>query len=185
MTDRELKECVSASQKEGFKALFQQYKSYVYAIVWNQIRRTGTAEDAEECLSDVFLQVFLHFDEIEEGSLQAYIGTVARRKAIDYARKLQAVHDRTRACDDFTLLPSDENVEQDMQDAMEHRLLLETIQALGEPDTSILILRYFYCRKYRDIAEQLHMTPVAVRVRLNRALKKLRQRLRDEQPDMK
>ncbi|MBQ8079986.1 MAG: hypothetical protein IJ236_08540, partial [Oscillospiraceae bacterium] len=34
------------------------------------------------------MQIFLHFREIAEGSLRAYIGTVAKHKAIDYARRL-------------------------------------------------------------------------------------------------
>ena len=45
MTDCELRELVSTSQEEGFKALFQQYQSYVYTIVWNQLRIVGTAEE--------------------------------------------------------------------------------------------------------------------------------------------
>lgn len=45
MTDCELRELGSTSQEEGFKALFQQYQSYVYTIVWNQLRIVGTAEE--------------------------------------------------------------------------------------------------------------------------------------------
>ena len=48
------------------------------------------------------------------------------------------------------------------------------------PDTTILLLKYFYCRTSKDIAKQVHMTPAAVRVRLNRALKKLRKLLTND-----
>ncbi|MBR6618014.1 MAG: sigma-70 family RNA polymerase sigma factor, partial [Oscillospiraceae bacterium] len=48
-------------------------------------------------------------------------------------------------------------------------------------DATILILKYFYRRKSKDIARLVHMTPIAVRVRLNRALKKLRQLLTNEE----
>ncbi len=181
MTERELRELVSASQEDGFKALFQQYQSYVYTIVWNHLRTSGTAEDAEECISDVFLQVFLHFEEIGDGSLQAYIGTVAKNKAIDYARRLRSVNGRADAHAELSEIPSEENVEQEIEVSMEHQLLYEKIQELGEPDTTILILKYFYRRKSADIARQIHMTPIAVRVRLNRALKKLRRLLNDEE----
>ena len=180
MTDHELREQVHASQEDGFRTLFQQYQSYVYTIVWNQLRTVGTAQDAEECISDVFMQIFLHFEEIQDGSLQAYIGTTARRKAIDYVRKLQSVSRYTEDHEDLTVVPSDENIEQEVDASMEHQLLYEKIQDLGEPDTTILLLKYFYCRTSKDIAKQVHMTPAAVRVRLNRALKKLRKLLTND-----
>lgn len=180
MTDHELREQVRASQEDGFRALFQQYQSYVYTIVWNQLRTVGTAQDAEECISDVFMQIFLHFEEIQDGSLQAYIGTTARRKAIDYVRKLQSVNSYTEDHEDLSAVPSDENIEQEVDASMEHQLLYEKIQELGEPDTTILLLRYFYRRTSKDIAKQIHMTPTAVRVRLNRALKKLRKLLTND-----
>ncbi len=181
MTDHELRELVSASQEDGFKALFQQYQSYVYTIIWNKLRMVGTAEDAEECISDVFLQVFLHFDEIEEGSLQAYIGTVAKHKAIDYFRKLSNISETSDDQEELLNIPSDENIEHDVEASLENKLLYEKIGQLGEPDSSILILKYFYHRKSKDIAKQLQLTPIAVRVRLNRALKKLRRLLTNEE----
>ncbi len=180
MTDHELREQVRASQEDGFRTLFQQYQSYVYTIVWNQLRTVGTAQDAEECISDVFMQIFLHFEEIQEGSLQAYIGTTARRKAIDYVRKLQSVNRYTEDHEDLSVVPSDENIEQEVDASMEHQLLYEKIQELGEPDTTILLLKYFYRRTSKDIAKQIHMTPTAVRVRLNRSLKKLRRLLTND-----
>lgn len=180
MTDRELQKLVSESQEDGFKALFQQYQSYVYSIVWGQLRTVGTAEDAEECISDVFMQVFLHFEEIREGSLQAYIGTVAKHTAINYARKLRSVSGHLEEHEDLSGIPSDENIEQEIEATMEHRLLYEKIQELGEPDATILVLKFFYRRKSKDIAKQVHLTPTAVRVRLNRALKKLRRLLNNE-----
>lgn len=180
MTDHELRKLVSESQEDGFKALFQQYQSYVYTIVWNQLRTVGTPEDAEECISDVFMQVFLHFDEITDGSLKAYIGTAARHRAIDYFRRLSTARRNLDESTELSEIPSDENIETEMESSVENRILYEKIKQLGEPDATILFLKYFYRRKSKDIAKQVQLTPIAVRVRLNRALKKLRQLLTDE-----
>ena len=78
MTEQELRLAVRENRKDGYKALFQQYHSYVYAIVYNRIRSAGTHEDAEECVSDVFLDIFRQFDRIGEGKLQSYIRTIAK-----------------------------------------------------------------------------------------------------------
>lgn len=181
MTDREIHLMIVDSRKDGFKALFQQYQNYVYAIVWGRLRTVGTAEDAEECISDIFAQIFLHYDDIEEGSLQAYIGAVAKNKAVDYFRRLR---NESNFCsdgeDELLQLNSDDNVEDDIEKLEINRILYDKIRLLGEPDSTIVIMKYFYGRKSKDIAKQVNISPVAVRVRLNRALKKLRRFLTDE-----
>ena len=90
MTEQELRSAISSSRKEGYRILFQQYYPYVYRIVWNQIRVVGSKEDAEECVSDVFSDLFTHFNEAEEGALQGFIGMLARRRAIDLFRRLSS-----------------------------------------------------------------------------------------------
>ena len=186
MTDRELHRLVSDSQEEGFRALFLQYQAYVYKIVWGRIKDVGTAQDAEDCVSEVFLQIFLHFREIAEGSLRAYIGTVAKHKAIDYARRLGNAG--AHLSGDGVLpedVASEENIAESVESALEHRQLFDAIRALGEPDASILILRYFYDLKSPEIARRLQLRPVSVRVRMNRALGKLRRILAQESPHEK
>ena len=181
MTENELRSLISRSKEDGFKALFQQYKGYVYTIVWNRLRTVGTKEDAEECISDIFADVFLHYEEIHVGALQSYIGTVAKRTAIDAFRKLSSGQ-QTIPIDDSTVLSllSEENIETDYETLALHRLLIEKIQSLGEPDATIIIQKYYYDRKSEEIAKAVHLQPVNVRVRLNRALKRLRKLLDDE-----
>ncbi len=181
MTDREIHLMIVNSRKDGFKALFQQYHNYVYTIVWGRLRTVGTAEDAEECISDIFAQIFLHYDDIEEETLRAYIGAVARNKAIDYFRRLRNENSfHADGEEELLKLNSDDNVENDIEELEINKILYEKIRLLGDPDSTIIIMKYFYGRKAKDIAKSLDMSPVAVRVRLNRALKKLRRILTDE-----
>ncbi len=180
MTDRQIHLMIVNSRKDGFKALFQQYQSYVYTIVWGRLRTVGTAEDAEECISDIFAQIFLHYDDIEDGSLQAYIGTVAKNKAVDYFRRLSNESNfYSDGEEELSRLNSDDNVEDDIEELEINKILYDKIRLLGEPDSTIIIMKYFYGRKSKDIAKQVDMSPVTVRVRLNRALKKLRRLLTD------
>lgn len=181
MKNRKLERKVCDDTDAGFALLFQQYRSYAYAIIWEILSGTGTAQDAEECLSDVFLQVFRHFDAIREESVKSYIGTVARNKAIDYSRKLNASGKHLSSEQEALLrLPSDEDIAQDIEKTEYNRFLYDKIQQLGEPDSTILILKYFYDKQSKDIAKQVQLSPISVRVRLNRALKKLRRILSEE-----
>lgn len=181
MTELELRALIDRSQQEGFRALFQQYQSYVYAIIWRRICTLGCKEDAEECVSDVFAEVFLHFADIREGSLQGYLATVANRTAIDCYRRLRSRGGHTSLNDGAVqMLASDADVEASCEANAQSSILLEKIRSLGEPDATIILHKYFYDRSTAEIAATVHMQPVTVRVRLSRALKRLRTLLTDE-----
>ncbi|MBQ4464591.1 MAG: sigma-70 family RNA polymerase sigma factor [Oscillospiraceae bacterium] len=179
-SESELRTAISRSREEGFRLLFQQYSGYVYAIVWNRICTVGTREDAEECVSDIFSDVFANFDRIGNGKLQSYIRTVTKRTAIDKFRSLSAQPDMVSIEEqELQDALSEENVEQDYETIALRRLLLDQIHALGEPDATIIMMKYFYERTSNEIAAVVHLNPVAVRMRASRAMKKLKKLLSD------
>ncbi len=181
MTEGELRLVVRENRKAGYKALFQQYHSYVYAIVYNRIRNAGSHEDAEECVSDVFLDVFRQFDQIEEGKLQSYIGTVARHKAIDCFRRLTA-KPTAASLDgiDTETAAVETDIEEDYEKAALRQVLLDKIKLLGEPDASIILMKYYYGCSPEEIARTVRMNRPAVRKRLSRAMKRLQTMLTEE-----
>lgn len=180
MTERELRTLISRSPSEGHRALFDQYSSYVYAIVWDKLRNAGSREDADECVSDVFAEVFRHLDTVYEGSLKGYIGTVAKRKAINAFRRLSTDSGKTVSLEEGLDISSDMDVAEDYERSVASRLLLDKVLSLGEPDATIILQKYYYDRNSAEIARIVHLTPVAVRMRLSRALKRLRKLLPDD-----
>ena len=173
------REPVSASQDEIFRALFTRYSSYVYTIVWNRIRHVGTHEDAEEAVSDVFADLFRNYDSIGEDKLESYIRTLAIRTGIDAYRRLSAKKEAPPA-EPLLEIASGEDIEQDHEQAAIRKQLLACIRSLGEPDTSIVIGKFFYGCTAKEIGDQLGMNPIAVRTRLSRAKAKLRRLLDGE-----
>ena len=57
--------------------------------------------------------------------------------------------------------------------------IYERIKSLGEPDSSIIIYKYYYSKSSNEISELLSMKPSAVRMRSSRALKRLKKILSD------
>ena len=161
------------------REIFDRYYNYVYAIVSRILREHGTAEDAEECTADVFLEVFRRLDTIRPDGLQAYLGTAARNRAIDLARTLTRHARNTASLGEEAAgdLPSGEDLERNSEQAETARLLLEQIRALGEPDATILIQKFYYGSTAEEIASGLGMNAAAVRKRCSRALKRLREQL--------
>ncbi len=57
------------------------------------------------------------------------------------------------------------------------RILIQKIKELGEPDSTIIIQKFYYNRKSSEIAKTVSMTASSVRSRCTRAMDKLRKKL--------
>lgn len=181
MTESELRLEIMESRKDGFRIMFQQYHGYVYAIVWNRICKVASHEDAEECVNDIFTDIFLQFDLIEEGKLQSYIRTVAKRKAINCfyrmtAKPLSVSLDET----EYDTIASDDDIEQNYEKAELRKTLLNKIKMLGYPDEIIVMMKYYYDSQPEEIAKATHLSRAAVRMRLSRAIKRLAKLLEED-----
>ena len=74
-------------------------------------------------------------------------------------------------------LASDFDVEH-ISDKNELRhILLDKIDELGEPDSTIIIQKFYYNKSSAEIAEKVAMTASSVRSRCTRAMEKLRRSL--------
>jgi RNA polymerase sigma-70 factor (ECF subfamily) len=69
---------------------------------------------------------------------------------------------------------------QSTEDCYEDVDLKRAVEALGEPDRSIVTLRYFEELKLSEVAQVLEMPENTVKSRLYRALRKLRSALKEE-----
>ena len=178
MTDSQLRVKMKKSPAEGRRALFDEYCAYVYAIAAQKLRTCASREDIEECVSDVFADVYRVCGEDSgyEGDLKGLIGIIARRKAVDYFRRLSAHSGRTISSDseDFPEVSSPENVEKSSEQAELRRILTDCIKRLGEPDSVIITQQYYYGRTVREIAAVLKMSEAAVQKRSTRARAKLK-----------
>lgn len=177
MTDRELQEIPESRYRE----LFDQYFNYVYAIVFRILRNCGTDADVEECVSDTFADVMRRMQEIDAASIKAYLGTSAKNKALNLRRTLMTEQKRYLPLEDLSEMPAQDSVEDTAEASQIQQKLLNLIATLGEPDTSILLQKYYYNRNSGEIAAALGMTPAAVRKRCTRALKRLKQALAEEE----
>ncbi|MBR4319771.1 MAG: sigma-70 family RNA polymerase sigma factor [Oscillospiraceae bacterium] len=163
------------------KEIYDTYWNYVYTIVFQILRNTGTPEDIEECINDIFTEVFRHYDFSHSETLKAYIGTAARNRALNFRASLtaRASHVRNAEEEELSAVASGEDIPASIEQKELTKLLLDSIASLGEPDATILIQKYFYQSKSAEIAKMVHLSPIAVRSRCHRALKKLRKLLKD------
>lgn len=179
MTDTELRALLYRSPKEGHAALFREHYGLVYTIVCNRLRGYACAEDIEECVSDVFADFFFSFDTSfsNDGSIKGYLRMLATRRSIDTYRKLSVHAGKIIPVDETQQLASGENLAEYAEQAEISRLLLQSIEELGEPDSTIILQRFYFGHSSKEIANGLSITSSAVRKRCRKALAKLKKRL--------
>ena len=76
--------------------------------------------------------------------------------------------------DDFPEMASNVRIEADAEKKDSKRMLMQMVESLGEPDSTIIVQQYFYDRTAKEIARSLDMTPAAVQKRSSRAREKLK-----------
>ena len=177
MTGSDYSALCKQSPDKAYKTLFDEYCNYVYAVVTSKLRSCGTREDIEECVSDIFAEIYTKYDVDDDydGDMRGYIAVIAKRRAI---RRFHTLTQQglTVSLDDENApeVADDRDNEAEEKQAMLARLLLEKVKSLGEPDSSIVIQKYFYNRSSAEIAKLLGMNPAGVRMRCRRAISRLK-----------
>lgn len=187
MTDNEYRKMYEKDPTAAQTALFDEYLNYVYAIIYNKLRSCGSREDIEECVGDAFSAVFTSYDRSGSfnGDMKGFIGTVANRTAVQMYRKLVRHLDTVYIDEEIFEIADSERIEENTERNALRTTLLSLIKSLGEPDSDIIIQKFYYNMNSSEIADKHSMSPASVRMRCSRALKKLRKLLADEGYDMK
>lgn len=174
MNDERTIRAIAARDERAMDRLMDRYSRLLWSVASKVLQGVGTEEDLEECVADVFVFLWMNPEKFDpaRGSLKSYLAMVARSRALNRCRQLSR-HDAV-ALDD--LPPSQEPAAQDTL-LLPDDALRSAIDGLREPDREIVIRRYCYDEKPREIAASLHLPVKQIENRLYRAKQLLRDRL--------
>lgn len=165
-----------------YRKIFDEYYRYVYAIAFSRLKNCASDEDAEDCVSEIFSDLFVYLDshEVDDSSLKSVISAIAGNKSVDMFRKVSVRHRRNISTEEYDIqeIASSENTEEKIEKRETGRTLLNLILSLGHPDSDIVMQKYYYNKKSSEIAEITGLSPAAVRKRCSRAMKNLKELIR-------
>jgi RNA polymerase sigma-70 factor, ECF subfamily len=158
--------------KSYFLETYDAYGSDIYRFCLLKVSRREVAEDLAQ---EVFMRFWQQLrDGTELRNPRALLYTMARNLVIDWYRKkkevsLDVLHEQgvDFSGEDFRAITRD----------AEHQEVLRVINTLDGPSRDALILRFVDGLTPRDIAEMSGETANAISVRINRAIKKVREEL--------
>jgi RNA polymerase sigma-70 factor (ECF subfamily) len=151
---------------------FRRHYGQIYRFVR---RRAGSREDAEDVTQDVFVAAAAGLDDFKPGAtpVLAWLYTVAQRRLADEARRSARL-----AAAQPPLPPASPNGL--AYGAEVGRALRAALGRLPEPQRRIVAMKLLEGRTFADIAARLDTTEAAAKMRLARALARLRDELAEE-----
>ena len=167
-----IQRCLSGD-REAFAALFQQYKNLVYRTACLML---GQAEEAEDVLQEVFVQVHrsLHTFQPSRGAFSTWLHRITVNCCLKRRRRRRlAVFSIDRAAP-AALSPAAPSPEERLG---EREAVLQALDHLSDKLRPVVVLRYYLDLSYAEIAQVLDIPLGTVKSRLSLALKTLRRAL--------
>jgi RNA polymerase sigma factor (sigma-70 family) len=158
---------VLKGETSSFKMLVERYQNLVFTIAF---RITNNREEAEEVAQDVFMKVYNGLADFKgESKFSSWLYRIA------YNTALTKIRNRKQG---FQALDNEHGEVTNEADQVFTREYLNKAINMLEPDEATVITLFYLSEQSLDeIAEVLSIAPNAVKVRLHRARKKLREKL--------
>ena len=171
MEDKTIMQKIHLGHRDGLDDAIRRYGPYVSAVIRNQLGDCSR-EDVDELCMDVFLALWKNRNTSIQ-NLRSWLVQVARNKAISFLRKKKL----PTVPEEKAILVEDHSAG-DLLDARERdRILREALLSLGQEDRKIFLQYYYYNQPMARIAEEMGMTLSAVKSRMSRGRKVLREKL--------
>lgn len=151
-----------------------RYSKLMWHIAATVLQNAATVEDIEECVADVFVYLWQNSDKYDEqrGSLKTWLSTAAKSRAINRYHQLSK---KNVVSFDDEIMIGDIALIDEIVTAETKQELIAAINALTEPDREIIVRRYYYQQKLKDIGFILDMPVKQIENRLYRSKLKLRE----------
>ena len=181
MDDSQIIELYFQRKEQAISQTAAKFGGYCMKIASNILR---DRRDAEEAVSDAWMDAWARIPPTRPESLWAFLGTLTRRRALDRYDSISA-QKRGGGQVELALEELAECASpQDVQAQAEASELAERIGAflrtIPSTDRRVFVCRYWYLDPIEDIAKQFGFTKSKVKSMLHRTRKKLRTYLEKE-----
>ena len=171
MTDEAIMEAVKSGNLQQATLLFERYNKRIYNFLARMSLDRTLAEDLTQ---NVFLRIIKYRNSYREGArFQSWIYQIARNVFSDH---YQAQKNKYSDFIDVEKIRDQmpDNEESEMQNEKE-LLLQRSMARLSEEQRELLVLTRFQQMKYEDVAVIMDTTVANIKVKVHRALIRLRE----------
>ena len=176
MNDERMITEIKNQNEAAINEVITKYSKLLWSVAGAVLNNIGSTQDVEECVADTFIYLWEHPEKYnpQRGKLKTWLSIIARTQAVNRCREIAKRNIVPLEDTDFI---DQLGIVDTFLEAETRRALLAAVNALGEPDREILIRRYYYDQKPKEIALALDMSVKQVDNRLYQTKLKLREAL--------
>ena len=174
----------SADHETAIGELYNASAAHIYKAA---VKAVGSAAEAEEIVSEVFVRIWKHPDYYlskESCELATLLDLIVKRRAKDAKRRVKSRPVIAGSLDDPAFFSAHvyciTSAEDTAEDYQNKALLLDAIQKLPKNSRYALYGKYILGLTDAEIGEALGIKPVSVRVCLSRARQRAKAILEEE-----
>lgn len=168
---------VKKQDKEAYGQFYDLYVNRIYRFIFFKV---NSVNDAQDLTSEVFLKLWQKLrDGHDIKNLNSFIYMMARNIVIDFYRAKSRTETSLNEGIKDKIDNSKDLLTQQMANS-ELQGVLQGLDKMKDEYREVIVLKFLDELSVREIAEILNKTTGAVRVLIHRALKALKNNLRDE-----
>ena len=164
---------VARGDRDAFEEIYTRMSGPIFGLVRRVLRDPA---QSEEVTQEVLLAVWKtasRFDE-NQGSAQAWVMTMAHRRAVDRVRSEQATSDRHDRLGRRDIEPAYDEVVEAVETRLEREAVRRCLDSLTDLQRESVGLAYYGGYSYREVAELLEVPLGTVKTRMRDGLIRLR-----------
>lgn len=167
MTDESIMEAVKSGDLRQGSLLFERYHRRIYNFLY---RMTSDREAAMDLTQNVFLRVIKYSASYHGDRFDSWIFRIARNVFADHYQSNKML--RSFVTDDRIVDQPDDHGEEQHE---RERLLYQSLNRLAPDQRELLILTRFERMKYEDVASMMETTVSNIKIKVHRAIRRLRE----------
>ncbi len=174
MNDEKMINAIRCGNEVAIGEAITKYSKLMWSIASSVLHNVASDQDIEECVADVFVYLWKNAERYDasRGTLKIWLSVVTRSKAVDRYRELSK--NNTVALNE-EMFAKEIGICEGIITEETKIMLITAVRALEEPEREILIRRYYYEQKPKEIALALNMPVKKIENHLYRAKLKLRE----------
>ncbi len=180
MEDRQIVDLYWERSENAIKESSQKYGKMLNGISYSLL---SSSEDAEECVSDTYLEAWQRMPEDRPAYLGAYLARIVRCLSIDRFRTShrQKRGEATSLTDElYECLSSSMTPNEEYENGRIAKVINKFLFELDEEKRRIFVRRYFYSDSISSISARLGVSIPKVKTTLHRLRSELREYLEKE-----
>ena len=179
---RSLERRLKAGDEHALGELYDVVAPWILGLAFRILQ---DEDEAEEVVSDVFVQVWSHIDQHDggRGPLVPWVLSIARNRSLDALRRRRRWWRKAALLEQAHAVAGGDGAPAAPHEAAVpgwplHREVHAALAALSEEQRRVVVLSYFEGLSHREIARRLHQPLGTVKTRLRMAHQKLTEGLR-------